>query len=43
MVDDEPDGDVQNTSGEVEDDPWRFKVEGVGVIAEGVAGGEDGT
>jgi len=35
MVEDEPDGDVQNAGGGVVDEPERFEVEGVDSVATG--------
>jgi len=35
MVEDEPDGDVQNSGGGVVDEPERFEVAGVGGVAQG--------
>ena len=35
MVEDEPDGDVQNAGGGVVDEPERFEVAGVGGVAHG--------
>ena len=35
MVEDEPDGDVQNAGGGVVDEPKRFEVAGIGGVAQG--------